>query len=177
MKKFFLIRAEEFKPRCLRRGMLVAAALLMLVSCRSTKAECEKSQSLSSCEGNWQLTLFMKDGVAQVIANADLTIAEKGGGDFHLSGFMGANYFKSEASSKSAGQIKVENFGSTRRGATPEIMEFETLFSAFLAGVDSFSVEKFEGQAFETLVLKNSAMNAYAHFQRIRFSARFFEAS
>lgn len=166
MKENFLLCAECFMFRRLRRGMLIAAAFLTLVSCRSTKAEGGKSQSLSSCEGNWQLTLFMKDGVAQVIAKADLTIAEKDGGNFYLSGFMGANYFKGEASSKSAGQIKVENFGSTKRGATPEVMEFETLFSEFLAGVDSWSVEKFESQAFETLVLKNSEMNAYAHFSR-----------
>ncbi|MDE7291646.1 MAG: META domain-containing protein [Treponemataceae bacterium] len=153
----------------MKKFFLLAAIAFALVSCRSTKVEDgknEKSLSLSSCEGNWRLTLFMKDEVAQVIANADLTIAEKGGGNFHISGFTGANYFNGEASSKNAGQIKVENVGSTRRGATPEVMEFETLFLEFLYGVDSFSVEKFERQAFETLVLKNSSMNAYAHFSR-----------
>ncbi len=150
----------------MKRFFLIAAVALTLASCNSTKFEAEKVRSLSSCEGYWELSLMMKDEVAKAMANADLTIAEKGGGNFHISGFMGANYFDADASSKSAGQIKVEYLKSTKRGASPEIMEFETLFSEFLAGVDSYSVEKPEWQTFERLVLKNSAMNAYAHFSR-----------
>ncbi|GEM_PF-6476163 len=153
----------------MKKVFLILAAALVFASCNSTKVEggkMEKNQKLSSCIGNWQLVLLMKDGVAQTLANADLTIADKGGGNFDMSGFMGANRFMGGASSKVAGQIKAGPFASTRRGASQEIMEFETLFSEFLNGIDSYSVEKLDGHAFETLVLKNSAMNAYARFSK-----------
>lgn len=153
----------------MKKIVLVLAAALAFASCNSTKVEggkMEKSKKLSACTGNWQLVLLMKDGVAQTLANADLTIADKGDGNFDMSGFMGANRFMGAASSSSAGQIKAGPFASTRRGASKEIMEFETLFSEFLDGVDSYSVGKLDGHAFETLILKNSAMNAYAHFSK-----------
>ncbi len=150
---------------------MIFALTFALVSCESTQQnsqgmKMDKDQSISSCGGNWTLVLLMKGETAQLLAKTDLTISQAADGEAEINGSMGANRFMGKISSEAKGAIKTTSFASTKRGASAEVMEFERLFSEFMNGIDSYSIGKMNGEAFQTLVLKNSKMGAYAHFAK-----------
>ena len=150
---------------------MIFALAFAFFSCESTQQNAngmkmEKAQSISSCGGNWNLVLLMKGGEAQLLVKTDLTITPSADGAAEISGFMGANRFMGKISTESKGTIKTTSFASTKRGASAEVMEFEQTFSEFMNGIDSYSIGKMSGEAFQTLVLKNSKMDSYAHFAK-----------
>ena len=153
----------------MKKLFLFLAVTLAFVSCKAVKktnGELKENQSLSSCNGNWTLVLFMKDGVAQTLVKSDLTILPIENGQADVSGSMGANRFMGKISYDSEGAIKSSPLASTRIGASAEVMEFERDFSEFFSGITSYSVGKESGEAFQSLVLKNDKMNAYMRFTK-----------
>lgn len=114
--------------------------------------------------GDWELVFLEKDNEAQQIAVSTLTISEKDGSEYELSGFSGVNRFNGKIGTDGNRISSVGGFASTRMAGPAEAMEFEQLYMDVLSNADSWKSASGEGTA--QLEIASSARNAKARFVR-----------
>lgn len=115
------------------------AALAMpcgfLASCASTP-----SNAQTEADGDWELVSFVKDGVAQSIAPATLSVTEKGSGSYAVSGFSGVNNYSGSLKADGNKIVVAPNLASTRMAGSQAAMEFESDYLDLLANAESWNV-------------------------------------
>ena len=90
--------------------------------------------------GNWQLTFFEKDGVAQEIAIATVNIKSEFKDSIRMDGFSGINRFNGTFDVSGNKLTEKSGFSTTRMAGNPSVMKFETSFMSALQSADSFNI-------------------------------------
>lgn len=110
-----------------------------------------KSANTIKLEGNWEVSEFELNGVAQQICVSDMTVKAKSDSVIEINGNSGVNTFFGSADVNGTSVKVRDNLASTKMAGEPAAMEYEDNFIATLAGSDTWSVT--DGK----LTVKNSA--------------------
>lgn len=141
---FFIINENSknaLQEIFMKKIMTIAfvAALAMpcgfLASCASTP-----SNAQTDADGDWELVSFVKDGVAQSIAPATLSVTEKGSGSYAVSGFSGVNNYSGSLKADGNKIVVAPNLAFTRMAGSQAAMEFESDYLDLLANAESWNV-------------------------------------
>lgn len=116
--------------------------------------------------GNWQLTFFEKDGVAQEIAIATVNIKSEFKNSIRMDGFSGINRFNGTFDVSGNKLTEKSGFSTTRMAGNPSVMKFETSFMSALQSADSFNIQVEDGLA--TLIINSSSEKAVLKFQPVK---------
>lgn len=114
--------------------------------------------------GDWELVFLEKDSEAQQIAVSTLTVSDKGGSEYELSGFSGVNRFNGKIGADGNKIRSIGGFASTRMAGPAAAMEFEQLYLDLLTSADSWKSDSDEGTV--RLEIASSSRNAKARFVR-----------
>lgn len=116
--------------------------------------------------GNWQLTFFEKDGVAQEIAIATVNIKSEFKNSIRMDGFSGINRFNGTFDVNGNKLKEKSGFSTTRMSGNPSVMKFETSFMNALQSADSFNIQVEDGLV--TLFINSSSEKAVLKFQPVK---------
>lgn len=128
---------------------IAAVSFGFLASCASMPARGEAALAEKKAEpafapqdagGDWALVSLFKDGVAQAIAPATLSVTEKGAGVYAVSGFSGVNNYSGSLTADGGRITFAPNLATTRMAGPQPAMEFEAMYMELLAHADSWSV-------------------------------------
>lgn len=133
---------------CVARLAVSCGCLLSCASVpvQTTVAPMEETAPVAEQDvcGDWMLVSYTKDGIAQTIAAATLSVANDGAGGYVISGFSGVNNYTGSLTTDGNAISVAPNLAATRMAGPPPAMEFEAMYMELLATADRWCVSDTE---------------------------------